>query len=70
MSHYQKATVTEISETTITLSLDNNQTIQWPKKNTEHLEPLQTGDELILTLTSGINVIQDLLGLDQSELSQ
>lgn len=67
MSHYQKATVKEISDSSITLSLENNQTITWPKKDIEHLEPLNKGDELILTLTSGINVIQNLLGLDQTD---
>ncbi len=62
MGTSQQVTITQVSDTIVTLKTADGAEIQWPRKNAAgELLPVKEGDELVLTLTSSQNILTDLL---------
>ena len=61
--HFQTATVQEVSDEKLVLQLADGSTLDWPRAE-GYLPHVQKGDELVLTLTSTQEVINDLLHSD------
>jgi hypothetical protein len=66
MSSLQKVRIQSIHEDKIVLVLPSGENLNWPLPVTgasaENQTPLHVGDELVLTLTSSVDVINELLG--------
>ncbi|MFC1597965.1 hypothetical protein ACFL2M_00330 [Patescibacteria group bacterium] len=62
MVHFLKAQVKNIQPDSLKLELPGGVEIDWPRDTEdEHLQKVAVGDELTLTLTKTINVINELL---------
>lgn len=65
MSHFLRVQIERIQPDTIILRLPNDTTMTWPISKTGDsaldVQHLKTGQELILTLTQSIDVINELL---------
>ncbi len=62
MGTSQRVRVTAIDENNITVETPDGAVFSWPRKNAaSELLPVAVNDELVLTLTSSDNLLNDLL---------
>ena len=62
MGTSQRVRVTDVHDDRITIETTDGATFTWPRKNAAgELLPVAVNDELVLTLTSSDNLLNDLL---------